>query len=360
MITPINTYYSKTYTSKKKNVNFQGAIGDKILKETAGKKLTINTLKLAVFGLFGISAAKLDDVFESLCNKINSQSKEINDLKKQNADSKKEIESLEASRDRYYEYGKSDLEEVLQEMKEIADENTKLKIENKNLKQNIRILNFIPIKEMQPVTPEEVISTIDIMKKTKPAAEKSLYNYVMTGIGQEEFLKFISNNNIIVKARHDNMQNEPKTAQILEENDFGKNSIILACEMLSNILKEEKDGEKILSPEIHKDITIRAEAILEIFRDDNTDSEELINKTLENVKNFYDMLENNKTILEKNGWEYKYRGTSKRTNKPYLSYTHPMEGSLMIDLKDLAYGNFDKAFLITPYGSSKLLNLKIK
>ena len=167
MITPINTYYSKTYTSKKKNINFQGAIGDKILKETAEKKLTINALKLAVFGLFGISAAKLDDVFESLCNKINSQSKEINDLKKQNADSKKEIESLEASRDRYYEYGKSDLEEVLQEMKEIADENTKLKIENKNLKQNIRILNFIPIKEMQPVTPEEVISTIDIMKKTK-------------------------------------------------------------------------------------------------------------------------------------------------------------------------------------------------
>ena len=198
------------------------------------------------------------------------------------------------------------------------------------------------------------------MKKTKPAAEKSLYNYVMTGIGQEEFLKFISNNNILVKARHDNMQNEPKTAQILEENDFGKNSIILACEMLSNILKEEKDGEKILSPEIHKDITIRAEAILEIFRDDNTDSEELINKTLENVKNFYDMLENNKTILEKNGWKYEYRDTSKRTNKPYLSYTHPMEGSLMIDLKDLAYGNFDKAFLITPYGSSKPLNLKIK
>lgn len=148
MITPINTNYTKTYTTPKNNIKFQGAIGDKILKESAGKKMSINTLKLAVLGFLGVSASKVNDILESLCNKINSQSEEINDLKKLNADSKKEIETLKASVDKYYKYGKGDLEEILEEMKEIADENARLKIENKNLKQNIRILNFIPIKEM--------------------------------------------------------------------------------------------------------------------------------------------------------------------------------------------------------------------
>lgn len=337
----INSIDSKLAITRKNNleiqqktssVAFKGALGDQLLKEAASRKTvpTVETVFNKIESMFGLSTARTKDVLESLLSALKNQLSEISGLLAKKNELENRINALELENKSL----KEDKEEIIQQGAFLL-KNTKEQIASKDAKiaelQKYEAMSKVKsVDEIDIVMPEQVFTLLEEIKANDEIAHNSLFEYVMTGKGQEEFLKQIERNEILRKAKKDGVDKIPEVKNAIDTlikdrplDDYpsvsGVNSYSTACRMLQKCLTINPKGFYIKSPVVYEQVRKNAEALIEPMREENSCYETSVSKTMQEVLKFQDMIENSVMRLE-NEFGLKYLSEVSNTSSYYQSY----------------------------------------
>ena len=250
------------------NVNFKGALGDKFVEEiVSGNHVKPERIMEAVKGTFGPKKEKVNDVIESFTSKIaelsyknsaltervNDQSEKIADFPFQKEDAVRETtERLE----------KSFTSIIKDKDKEIAQKDAKIK----ELEKYESMGKVKSLEDIDVVMPDVAIETFDKMIEKRADSTQSMLNFLTTGKGQEEALKQINRNNIILKAHTEGVTDIKEVKEANKRaNDSGiwiTSDANFTLNMIGQALKGWKNGSYLNSTPIKNQVKENAMAIL--------------------------------------------------------------------------------------------------
>ena len=297
-----------------RNVNFKGAIGDKLVREMVDEGKKVDTAKVmdAVKGTFGPKSEKVADVVDSFTSKISSllyenknQQATISEQSKKIAEFPREKES--AVEDAYAKMRKSAQEELAKKDSVIADKDAQIA----ELKKYEDMAKVKSVEEVGVVMPDVAVKTLDDMMANRADATESMFNFLMTGKGQEKALEQIDRNNTMMKAHMDKIteidevKDKAKIAQ--EQGIFFSKPETFAIDMIGQALKGNKKGQYIESPAIEKQVKSNAMALLSPMADERYSNtgrkyiESQLDATFKDVKEYHKGLEKGKKhIIDNN------------------------------------------------------------
>lgn len=272
--------YSKNNSMKKNQVAFQGALGDKFVRDiTLMADVDANKIMKELKGTFGPKTEKVQDVIESFVDalrKMTLRGKQLEgDLRQANEQiSKFPKEKQEAVLKAETSMAKSCREAIDAKNKEMEA----LKAETKEAKEALEkykpVVDIKSVEEIGTVMPPKALETIKEIAEHKMEATKSMFNFLMTGQGQEEALAQIGRCTILQKAYKDGIFSigsfKQEADKIFKENNiYGWNwSGGFALNIIKDALKSTPEGSYIASSAIKEQVRKNAMAILTPLADD--------------------------------------------------------------------------------------------
>ena len=323
-ITPNQADYAKNDSVKHNQIAFQGAQGDKFVSEVIkGENVTPKSILKEIKGAFGIKTEKFEDIMESFIEKVKSLYDENSKLSEYLKNAHKKIDKFPEEQQELKNKTDAEVREYFNKIvdaknKELANakaEAKEAKAEAKEAKEAFEkykpVVNIKSIEEIGTVLPEKVIETAKEMAEHRVDATKSMYDFLMTGKGQEEVLNQLNRNSIIQKAKHDGIFDidyvDEEISNIARENKMylGVESRDLALRLIEDALKSTPKGSCIASHTIQEQVKKNAMALLTPLADNqyyNTNiqaTEEELDKILKSSVNFHKYLKKGLEVLEK-------------------------------------------------------------
>lgn len=280
---------------------FKGALGkqflDRITKNKEATAVVATAVLASITGLLGIKKKEATDVTETFVDEIKYLSTQKTSLINENANltqklevKEREIESLRAE--------KSAL--IQQNNMIIKSKNTEIAEKDEiiaKLEKYAAMAKIKSVDDLGVVMPNQVLATLQEAKENNEAAHKSLFEYVMTGKGQEEFLKQIERNEILLKAKKDGIDSIPEVKEAMEEArnsglvTQGFDSYLTACYMLASCLRTNTNGHYVLSPTIQQQVIDNACALLTPLQNSKYTYNYNVQSALNEVRTFFNNLD---------------------------------------------------------------------
>ena len=315
-----NNSIKKQY--KFSNPNFQGALEEQFLKEAIAKKSlpAVETIMNKISAFMGLSVVKTKGMFEALLKALNDSLSENAILNQKIAELNKKISNDEIAY--RAEFAKNE--------RELRDGFSKT-LEQKNA---LIAEKDAKIAELQKYEGMAGVKSIEEIKANNESAHKSLFEYIMTGKGQEEFLKQIARNEYLVKARKDGIEKIPSVSTAIEQaaNDgirvLGFFSYETACEMLGNCLKTFANGDYIQVPAIYRQVRDNANSLLlPLLKQDEHCPYKTVEKEMQDAIKFQNGIKDAKLALAQKGYNYlseTRRGVS--PNESFMTFVDNNDG----------------------------------
>lgn len=307
-----------------KNVNFKGAIGEKFVKEMAsGEHVQPAKVMEAVKGTFGPKSEKVVDVVESFTSKISALMYENKDLKHTVDMQSDKIADFPREKEHAIATVRDEMRESFQQVlkgkdAQIAEKDAQIE----QLKKYESMAKVKSVKDLDVVMPEDAIKTVQDMVEHRVEARESMFNYLMTGKGQEKALEQIERNNIMMKANKegttgiDDVQKACREASLNDE--YYTIDANYALNMMDQALKGNPKGKYLESAPIAKQVKENAMALLSPIVEDGVGASSLktyereLDKTLQGVKDYHRAFPKE---LEKLKKEFNERGLPERGYK---------------------------------------------
>lgn len=300
----MNVTFTPAVRQNNNNIQFRGAIGDKIVKEiVSGAEVKPDNVIKEIKGTFGIKTEKAADVLESFIEKIQELGEQVNTYAKQLYEANQKIhdfpqEKRQAVFDAEAKLNKSFADVIKAKDKELASKDAQLKEAREYAAKYEPMAKVKSVENNGIIMPKQVIKILDEIVANTIPARKSMEEFLFTGKGQQEALKQIERHSLIYKAYNDGMFMIPEV-----QNYFSKlkktNSININTEqpVIQNLifesLKSSPRGEYIMSGAIHRQVKSNAMALLTPYADNNYSNTSLeainknVEKTLQDVIEYY-------------------------------------------------------------------------
>ena len=301
----------KNNSMNNKNVNFKGAIGEKFVKEMAsGEHVQPAKVMEAVKGTFGPKSEKVADVVESFTSKISALMYENKDLKHTVDMQSDRIADFPREKEHAMEAVRDEMRESFQQVlkgkdAKIAEKDAQIE----QLKKYERMAKVKSVEDLDAVMPEYAIKIAQDMAEHRVEARESMFNYLMTGSGQEKALEQIERNNIMMKAnkegatRIDDVQKACREANLNDE--YYTIDANYTLNMMEQALKSHPDGKYLESAPIEKQVKENAMALLSPMIENGVGASSLktyereLDKTLQGVKDYHRVFPKELERLEK-------------------------------------------------------------
>lgn len=307
-----NNSIKKQYKFSKPN--FQGALEEQFLKEAIAKKSlpAVETIMNKISAFMGLSAVKTKGMFEALLKALNDSLSENAILNQKIAELNKKISNDEIAYRAEFAKNERELRDGFSKTLEqknalIAEKDAKIA----ELQKYEGMAGVKSIEEIGVIMPDRAIEMIEEIKANNESAHKSLFEYIMTGKGQEEFLKQIARNEYLVKARKDGIEKIPSVSTAIEQaaNDgirvLGFFSYETACEMLGNCLKTFANGDYIQVPAIYRQVRDNANSLLlPLLKQDDHYPYKTVEKEMQDAIKFQNGIKDAKLALAQKGYNY--------------------------------------------------------
>lgn len=265
---------------KQNNVNFTGNLGDKFVRQIMqGADVDPKAVISEAKGTFGLKSEKVEDIMESFIGKMKELFSEKMDLSRRLSESERQIQAFpeeksRAVRDAEYRVSKNCGEVIAQKDKVIARKNREIADMKTQVEKYRQVVKLKSVEELDTIMPDKVVEILDEMVKNQIPARASMFDFLMSGKGQEEALKQIERNNQIQKARRDGILNIPDLASKLNDANLGlgiyttKDSDFTII-MIEDALLSHKNGAYITSPVIKSQVKDNAMALLTPMAEEN-------------------------------------------------------------------------------------------
>lgn len=285
---------------------FKGALGEKVVREISAKKTPdIKAILALAAGVIGLSSSKVQDIIESLVNGLRTEKNE-NELLKEKMQ-KMEVEQAQKERcvRSDYDSRERDLSRTFGESLAAKDkEIEKLSSKVKELERFQGMAQVKSVDEISTITPEQIKQVAKEVQEHDVEAQNSLYEYLMTGKGQEAFLEQLDRNALLSKARREGMLNIPEVREAIELNNSslvrGHYAYLTALSLLRPALKNNKHGNYILSDVVKKQVETNANALFNTFYDSKIHCYTSVTKELEDMQKFYlDLEKGHRKLIDK-------------------------------------------------------------
>lgn len=302
---PNQMNYVNNNSLKQNKVTFQGALGDKFVRDIAlMADVDTNAIMKEIKGTFGPKTEKVQDVIESFVDalrKMTLQGKKLEgDLRQAN---EKISQFPNEKNNAVFEAEKrlrtSFMETLNAKNKEIEAAKAETKEAQDLLEKYKPVVNVKSVEEIGTVMPDKVLEVLNEMVEHKAAANKSMFEFLMTGKGQEEALAQIERNNILQKARKDGILNISEVGEasnkISREHSLftGYSESNFTVNLIEKALMSDAKGEYLASKVVKDQVKKNAMAILAPMADEryyNTGLgaiEKNLDKILDDVVKFH-------------------------------------------------------------------------
>ena len=325
---------------------FKGALGDTVVKKIANKEaLKATGIVAMAAGLIGLSKDKVNDIVESLVDRIyglqnqnDALTKELQETKESSMQKENNMRAEFAERERNLRntYGQAINQKDTEMNIAIAEKDAKIA----ELQKYEGMAKVKSVDELDIVSPEQFIELLKEAEDAEQKAEQSLLNYLFNGNGQEEFLAQMERSNKILKARSSGITEIPEMKEAFEGSKIyiGFSPAYVAQQMMANALKNNEAGAQVNYAPIRKQIQENADAIINPMMKKNYNYQPN-EKILEEVSYFYKKLSEGKAKMAKDGWKFEKKSVNS-SNIPYYTYVNDKNEKYDIYLSDLASGSF--------------------
>ena len=301
-----NNYQNYDLPNNSSKPAFKGDLGRQFVKEIEnGKDIKPEQIVDAVKGTFGLNTDKVKDVLDELRSRAT-----ILIHKEQNVDAntkyyEKQIADMTERNARVAE--RTEIETVknikkdlkLQEEK-INEKETKIR-ELNEFSAQYRALKPISFDEAKILTPEETINTIISMSENAKSAHEDMLNFLFTGKGGQEAIKYTNQGTELWKTYSDGVFNIPEVNEVHKQHKGQRISSpeSTLVELMTNALFANPKGGYIHSTSISKQVKKNAIAILSTISDSPKEAEKTVDKILNDVKTKQTNLSNAKYFMSK-------------------------------------------------------------
>lgn len=296
-ITPISVQNANIKSSKpQNNINFTGNLGDKFVRQIIqGENVDSKKILSEVKGTFSLSSSKVEDVMESFISKLRELSGENSNLSDALSKAQEKISITRIEKDHAVSTVESRLK--FQYQKELAEKDALIERMRTTISKFEPAFKVKSVDEINTIMPDKALSIMEEMKESKTKAVSSMFEFLMTGKGQQEAIKQIERNSMLLKASDDGMF---KIHELNEGRDnlhkagiYPTLNPTFAIALIEQALMGSEKGQYIVSPVIAKQVKDNAMAILTPLEDRRYWSTNLeginksLNDTIENVINFH-------------------------------------------------------------------------
>lgn len=360
-----------TEPTQVKTHSFKGVIGDKIVKDVLNNKTNPSTENILanIKGTFGISTDKAKDIISSFLNALKQLVNENRELEVMNLNLKKQLINTKGEKDRistrFEETKESNYMEIQALNRIIKEQNKKIAELEKSAAQT----SIKSIDEIDTVLPEQFIDTLQRIEENNEAAQKSLFDFIMTGKGQEEFLAQMELNNILLKGIKDGINKIPeveeafaKTKKSIGLAHLGNDPYYTACIMLGNILRLQPQASRIQSPIIYAQVKANAEALINPMMNKRYTYSNSVDKEMKEALNYRIAISDaTKTATSKNGLEYISETiVDNSSSKSYRTFKNSDGNFVDYSLNSLYTGFWAESRIRTPEGDIIQDNSRIR
>ena len=343
-ITPQFSNMQNYQHSKKNNVQFTGLIGDKFVGKLAEQgEVTVADIMKEAKGTFGLNSGKVQDILESFVESISSLVRR-NKALEQNLNKAEEriaeIPSLETAA-----ATRAADEQIQRFSSIISGKDATIAAKEKELQESTELLaKYKPVvavksvEEIGTVMPERALEVFKEMVEHKAAANKSMFDFLMTGKGQEEALEQIERNNILMRAHTDGIMGIPAIRDqyniISVDNGVSyTRGDIFTINLIGRALKSDPKGEYIASPVIRAQVKKNAMAILTPMADERSSYtgikavESELDRELDSVAKFHDGFKKGLAKQKKNyehyySFDYEINRVENDVDKSTVKFTY--------------------------------------
>lgn len=296
-ITPISVQNTNIKSSKpQNNINFTGNLGDKFVRQIIqGENVDSKKILSEVKGTFSLSSNKVEDVIESFIEKLRELSGENRNLSRNLNEAQGKINRFPMEKNNAVYDAEHQLRSQYQQM--LAQKDAEVAQMKKEIAKYEPAFKVKSVDEINTIMPDKALSIMEEMKESKTKAVSSMFEFLMTGKGQQEAIKQIERNSMLLKASDDGMF---KIHELHEgRNNLQKDGIYptlnptFAINLIEQALIGSEKGQYVISPVIAKQVKDNAMAILTPLEDRrywNTNLEGInksLNDIIEDVINFH-------------------------------------------------------------------------
>ena len=295
--TPVNA-------QKQNHVNFTGNLGDKFVRQVInGTDIDPKAILSEAKGTFGLKSEKVEDIMESFIGKVKELFSDNMKLQGKLNDAERKIYNFPDEKQQAINETTTRLQRDFQQV--IAGKNQELAAKDKEIaKVKEEFAKYEPVvkiksvEELDTILPDEAAKILDEMVAHRIEARKSMFDFLMTGKGQEEAFAQIERNNQIQKARQDGMFNIPELKTKLntitqQENLYTSSDTYFTIQMIQKALVGHPQGAYLNSRVIEEQVKNNAMAILTPMADNryyNTNIQSIekeLDQALDNVKKYH-------------------------------------------------------------------------
>ncbi len=306
-ITPISVQNPNIKSSKpQNNINFTGNLGDKFVRQIIqGENVDSKKIISEVKGTFSLSSNKVEDVIESFIEKLRELSGENGKLHSRNSDlsdalnkAEEKISISQIEKNHAVSDARNKARYQYQQMLDEKDaEIAKMKKEIAKYEPAYKVRS---IDEIGTILPDDVLKIMEEMKENNVNAISSMFDFLMTGTGQQDAIKQIERNSMLLKANGDGMFNiddlkEGRVNLLHKNNIYPTSNAGFAIRLIEQALIGSEKGQYIASPVIAKQVKDNAMAILTPLEDKRS-----WNTNLESIKKSLDEVIENAISFHKN------------------------------------------------------------
>lgn len=297
--TPSYTTNIRNNSMNNKGVNFKGAIGEKFVKEMAsGEHVEPAKVMEAVKGTFGPKSEKVADVVEYFTSKISALMYENKDLKHTVDMQSDRIADFPSEKEKAMETVRDEMRESFQQV--LKNKDSKIAEKDAQIEQLKKYESMAKVKsvdDLDAVMPEDAIKTVQDMLEHRAEARESMFNYLMTGKGQEKALEQIERNNTMMKASKEGVTGIDDVKKACREACLGDENYTIdanyTLNMMDQALKGNPKGKYLESAPIAKQVKENAMALLSPIVENGVGASSLktyereLDKTLQDVKDYH-------------------------------------------------------------------------
>ena len=301
-----NYAYNMNMRSNSQNINFKGNLGDRFVKEIINDvDVKPADIIKEMKSTFGIKTDKAEDILESFIAKVKQLYSDQRGLKSELQKSNEKINAFPKEKEDAVSEGRRQVREYFQGVvrskdSELNAKDTELKEMKSQLEKYQQVAKVKSVEEIETIMPDRAIELIEELIKNKVSARKSMAEFLLTGKGQEEALKQIERNNMIMKAHSDGITQIPEVEAKMKEMQksgiyFSRDSYFTTS-FIEKALKGSPKGSYIKSKAIKDQIKANAMAILSPMADERYSNtgvkaiEQELDKSLANVEKYHEGL----------------------------------------------------------------------
>lgn len=293
--TPVNA-------QKQNHVNFTGNLGDKFVRQVInGTDIDPKAILSEAKGTFGLKSEKVEDIMESFIGKVKELFSDNMKLQGKLNDAERKIYNFPDEKQQAINETTTRLQQSFSQT--ISAKNQEITAKDKEVAQmKAEVAKYEPmvkvksVEELDTIMPDKVSEILDELAEHKIEARKSMFDFLMTGKGQEDALTQVERNNQIMKARQDGMFNIPELDKkwnsiTRQEEIWPSGDIHFTLNMIENALTGHPNGVYLSSPVIKAQVKNNAMAILTPMANGSKSNLENIEKQLterlNNVEKFH-------------------------------------------------------------------------